>query len=121
MEEGAATVLADIREGLALLWEWLSDAWTALLAWWATVPPVPDLDLPPPGDPAVVVVVATTLLAISLTAVVSAWVERRFSAIGLLVLLLAAALLFWVWEADRSTTWTVVPESFVEMVARILR
>ncbi|MBM2575225.1 hypothetical protein JQC91_02805 [Jannaschia sp. Os4] len=121
MEEGPASVLQTIADGFAVAWAWLVGAWGRVAAWWGTVPPVPDLDLPPVFDWPVVVVIATTLLAISLTAVVSAWVERRTSWFGWLVLLIAAGLFFWVWEADRSVTWTVVPEGFVEIVARILR
>ena len=110
-----------VEDGATAAGGWLAEARATLAGWWAAIPPVPDLSLPPVFDWAVVVVIATTLLAISATAVVSAWVERRTSWFGLFALAVAALLLFWVWEADRAVTWTVVPEAFVEIVARILR
>ena len=110
-----------VEDGASAAGAWLAEAWAALTAGWAALPPAPDLDLPPVFDWAVVVVIATTLLAISATAVVSGWVERRTSWFSLFALAVAAALFFWVWEANRTVTWTAVPEAFVEIVARILR
>lgn len=87
--------------------------------WW---PALPDLALPPVFDRAVIVVIATTLLAIGMSAFVSGWAERRPSTSGSLAVALSAAMFLWVWEADREgVTLAVVPEAFVEVVARVIR
>jgi hypothetical protein len=96
--------------------------WERLGAGWEATPPLPDLGLPPPGDPAVVTVVGAVLAAIGALGLVTGWVDRRVSWAGLFSLALGAAMLAWVWEADRPA-WDAltVPRAFVEMVARVLR
>lgn len=102
--------------------EAIAGALQAVQDWWAGLPPIPDLDLPAPGDADVLVVVSTVLLAIGVMATVAAWVDKRVSWAGLFAMMLAAALMFWVWEADRDDFgWISIPEAFVEMVARVLR
>lgn len=102
--------------------ETAAGVWTSITDWWAGLPAVPDLDLPAPGDPDLMIVIATVLLALGLTALISAWIDRRRSLIAMLVTLLALAMVFWVWEADRDGFgWIAIPEAFVEMVARVLR
>ena len=97
-------------------------AWQAVQTWWDGIPALPDLDLPNPGDPDVLIVVATVLLAIGLMTFVAGWVDKRLSWSGVFSTFLALALLFWVWEADREGFgWISIPEAFVEMVARALR
>ncbi|MEL7183103.1 MAG: hypothetical protein AAFY65_10055 [Pseudomonadota bacterium] len=102
--------------------ETLADIWANLAAWWANVPPLPDLGLPAPGDPSILIVIATSLLAMGLVAVLSAWVETRLSWAGLFATVLALALFVWVWEPDRAAfTFLTIPEAFVDLVARLIR
>ncbi|MGB3408930.1 MAG: hypothetical protein WBA67_15720 [Jannaschia sp.] len=90
--------------------------------WWAALPRIPDLNLPAPGDPDALIVVATIILAIGLMGLVSGWVDSRVSSVSVFAVFLAAALVFWVWDVDRDGFgWLTIPEAFVEMVARILR
>ncbi|TFL20087.1 hypothetical protein [Jannaschia formosa] len=101
--------------------ETLAAYWNAVAEWWAGLPEIPDLGLPAPGDPDLLLVIATVLLGLGLTVTVSAWIERRRSWIGVFVTLLAVAMFLWVWEADREGFgWVRVPEAFVEMIARML-
>ncbi|GIT90973.1 hypothetical protein JANAI62_14280 [Jannaschia pagri] len=96
--------------------------WAAVQAWWAAVPPVPPLGLPAPGDPDVLIVIGTVVLAVGMMGFVSGWVERRVSWASVFALLLAAALFVWVWEPNREEFgWISIPEAFVEMVARVIR
>lgn len=102
--------------------EQVSGALQAVRDWWAGLPPIPDLDLPGPGDPAVLTVVATLVSGLAVMGLITAWVEKRFSPISMGVLILGAALFFWLWEVDREGFGLLsVPEAFVEIVARILR
>ncbi|UWQ18570.1 hypothetical protein [Jannaschia sp. M317] len=95
---------------------------TAVRNWWASLPGIPPLGLPVPGDPEVLIVIATVLLALGLTALISGWVEKRLSWVAVFTIVLSAALFFWVWEGDRDGFgWISVPEAFVELVARVLR
>lgn len=102
--------------------EALAEALAALSAWWSGLPPIPDLDLPVPGDPDLVIVAATMVTLFGFMGLVTAWVERRFSVIAFGTFLLGCALAFWIWEVERDAiTWIRIPESFVELVARVLR
>lgn len=81
-----------------------------------------DLDLPVPGDPAVLIVIAAVTSALGLLGLVAGWVEGRLSVASLLSALLGAALFLWMWEIDRAGFGPMsVPMAFVEIVARILR
>ncbi|WP_299812821.1 hypothetical protein [uncultured Jannaschia sp.] len=82
---------------------------------------LPDPDLPPPGDPALVAVLASVLVVLGLVGVVSAWAERRFSWSGFASLLAGATLFIWLWEAERAFDPMSVPEAFIEVLARIVR
>ncbi|WP_179378927.1 hypothetical protein [Jannaschia marina] len=89
---------------------------------WAGIPALPDLGLPAPADPLLLVAIATIVSAFGLLGLVTGWVERRLSVAALFAALLGAALFFWVWETDRAAfDWLIVPEAFIELVARILR
>ena len=112
---------AEAGEWVASVWAWIAAAWADLSAWWAGLPPLGDLDLPPVADWAVTIVIATVLLALAASALVTGWVDRRVSWAGLFTLVVSAGLFFWVWEADRDVGLSVVPEAFVEVVARIIR
>jgi hypothetical protein len=82
---------------------------------------VPDLPLPVVPDPDLFIVIATVLLALGLTGVVSAASERRASVLSILAVLLSLALFVWIWEADREAFgWIAIPEAFIEMVARFV-
>jgi len=101
--------------------ETLAAYWTGLAEWWAGLSEIPDLDLPVPGDPDLMIVIATVLLALGLAVTLSTAIERRLSWTGMVVTLLAAAMFFWLWEIDREEFgWVSVPEAFVEMIARAL-
>lgn len=94
----------------------------SIAAAWAALPPIPDLDLPPPPDVALLTVVATVVTALGFMGLVTGWVEKRLSLISLASLLFGAVLFFWVWEAEREDFgWLAVPEAFIELVARALR
>ncbi|MEM7642795.1 MAG: hypothetical protein AAF366_09725 [Pseudomonadota bacterium] len=98
-------------------------AWIeAASAWWAGLPPVPSLGLPPPPDPDVLIAIGTVVTGLAAMGLVSAWVEKRLSLVSVFALLFGLALFLWVWEADREA-WALIriPEAFVELVARILR
>lgn len=102
--------------------EQIAGALQALRDWWASLPPIPDLGLPAPGDPAVLTVVATMVTGLALMGLVTAWVERRLSLISLVAVIFGFALFFWLWETDRDGFhFLSVPEAFVEMVARVIR
>lgn len=89
---------------------------------WAALPPIPDLDLPTPPDAALLTVIATMVVALGFMGLVTGWVERRLSLISVVSLLFGAVLFFWIWEADREGYgWISIPESFIELVARVLR
>ncbi|WGH79827.1 hypothetical protein [Jannaschia ovalis] len=95
---------------------------SSLAAWWAEVPPIPDLPLPHPGDVDVLIVVATVVLLLGAAGLVSAWADGRRSAISLGAVLVGAALFFWAWEVERTGfDLARVPNAFVEMVARAIR
>ncbi|MCK0167881.1 hypothetical protein MWU52_10005 [Jannaschia sp. S6380] len=90
--------------------------------WWAKFPALPNLGLPPPGDPDVMVVVSVVLAAMGLTALLSARIDGRRSYASLFATGLAAALMAWVWESDREGFgWLTVPMAFVELLARVIR
>lgn len=94
----------------------------AVRAWWAGLPPLPDPDLPAPGDPAIVIVAGTVVLALGLMGWLTARVEGRRSLVSLGAVLVGAGLLLWVWDADREGFgWLSVPTAFVEMLARVVR
>lgn len=91
-------------------------------AFWAGLPPVPSLDLPAPGDPVLVTVGASILAALGLMGLVTGWADRRVARLPLLSALVGAALLAWVWDADRDAFDAMtVPMAFVEMTARVVR
>ena len=100
--------IGDILDGLGARWQ----AWEG----------IPDLPLPEPVDPSVLLVVATVLFGLGLMGVVTAWVDRRFSLVSLLLLLLSFVIYVWVWDGDRDgVTLISVPHAFVDVIARILR
>jgi len=102
--------------------DWLAALLSDLSDWWATLPSVPPLGLPDPGDAAVLTVVATVVTGLGITGLFSGWAERRFSVISFGSLLFGLVLFFWIWEVDRDGFgWLSVPNAFVEMVARVLR
>ena len=115
-----------IRDQLAV---WILTAWDFCVGVWTWLSvnvggffgDMPDYDLPDVPDWPVTIVIATTLLALSLSGLFSGWAERRISWQGLFAFIVAAGLFFWVWEADRTKTWRLIPEAFVEVAARILR
>ncbi|WP_299647849.1 hypothetical protein [uncultured Jannaschia sp.] len=82
---------------------------------------LPDLDLPPPGDPALLTVLASLLAVLGLVGLVAAWAERRVSWLSVLTLIVAAALFVWLWDAERAFDPMSVPEAFIEMLARFIR
>ena len=83
---------------------------------------LPHLPLPPPGDPDLVTVIGSVVLALGLMGLVTGWVDRRLAWLPLLSALIGAALLVWVWDADRGAFGVLtVPTAFVEIVARIVR
>lgn len=89
---------------------------------WAGIPPLPDLGLPGPPDPPLLIVIATLVSALGIMGLVTGWVEKRLSAMSLGATVLGIALFVWVWETDRDGFgWLSVPEAFVELVARVLR
>ncbi len=102
--------------------ETLAEWWSGWADWWASLPPTPEMPLPPPGDTDVITVVATVLLGLGTMGVVAAWVEGRFSSISAGTAVLALVMFYWVWDADREN-WSFIriPEAFVEMVARVIR
>ncbi|SDY79403.1 hypothetical protein SAMN05444004_103154 [Jannaschia faecimaris] len=86
------------------------------------MPAVPDLDLPVPSDPDLLLAIATVVAALGLMGLMTGWVEKQLSHVSLLAALIGAALFFWVWETDReSFGWIALPEAFIELVARVLR
>ena len=88
----------------------------------AAIPRVPDLDLPTPADPDLLIVVATFVTMLGLLGLASGWVEQRLSKISLTSTLFGAALFFWVWETDRDGFgWIALPEAFIEIIARLVR
>lgn len=102
--------------------EAIAAALQAVRDWWASVPPIPDVDIPAPGDPDAMIVVSTVVFAVGMMGFVSGLVDKRISLAGIFALLLAAVLMLWVWENDREGFgWISIPEAFVEMVARIVR
>ena len=97
-----------------------ADLAAGVSAWWAGAG-LPDPDLPPPPDPAVVVVIGTVVGGLGLAALATGWVERRLSWAGLFAAAVGLGLLLWAWDADRGAGPGLIPEAFVEVVARILR
>lgn len=91
----------------------LSQSWAAIIAWFRT--------LPPPGDPDIVVVIATIVGGLGLAALTNGWVERRLSKSGLFATLVGALLLFWVWTGQDAFGLEIIPESFIEVLARLIR
>ena len=98
-----------------------ANAWAAVRAWWAGLPPLPDPDLPVPSDAALVVVIGTLVGGLGLAAATTGWVEKRVSWAGLFASLVGAGLLYWAWDADRDAGWGLVPGAFVDLLARIIR
>ncbi|PWJ21978.1 hypothetical protein [Jannaschia seohaensis] len=102
-------------EALAALWARVTEGWAGL-------PSLPPLGLPAPPDPDLLIVIATSLMALGLTAALSARIDGRRSWAGRFAVILSAGMFFWVWEAARSGFgWTTIPAAFVEVAARILR
>ncbi|WP_371156665.1 hypothetical protein [Jannaschia sp. 2305UL9-9] len=102
--------------------ETLAAAVQAVRDWWAGLPAFPDVGIPAPGDPDVLIVISTVLFAVGTMGIVSAMVDKRVSWSGVFALLLAAALMFWAWEGQRDDFgWISIPEAFIEMLARVLR
>lgn len=95
---------------------------TSIAEGWAALPGIPDLGLPAPADPPLLIVIATLVTALGIMGVMTGWVEKRLSLVSLMAALFGAALFFWVWEADREAFgFIAIPEAFIELVARILR
>ncbi|MEM8851647.1 MAG: hypothetical protein AAGE03_16650 [Pseudomonadota bacterium] len=98
-------------------------AWIeALSSWWAALPPVPTLGLPPPPDPDALIAIGTIVTGLAAMGLVSAWVEKRLSLVSVFALLFGLVLFLWIWDADREAWGLIrIPEAFVELVARIIR
>jgi hypothetical protein len=77
--------------------------------------------LPPPHDPDLMVVVATIVGGLGLAAATNGWVERRVSKSGVFATLVGVLLLFWVWSAQQKFGFEIIPEAFIEIIARIIR
>ncbi|KIT15351.1 hypothetical protein [Jannaschia aquimarina] len=95
--------------------------WARIGAWWAALPELPDFALPPVPDLALIVVLATVVGGLGFAALASGWAEGRVSKSGLFATFVGAGMAFWVWEAERSLTWRIVPVAFIEMIARATR
>ena len=67
------------------------------------------------------IALATLLIALSLPSIVSAWVDRRFPRIGLVLLIGGCLLALWTAETyPGDYTWEDIPLAFIEVVAQIL-
>lgn len=77
--------------------------------------------LPPPGDPELMVVIATVVGGLGIAALTNGWVERRLSKSGTFAMLVGVMMLVWVWSGQEQFGFVIIPESFIEVLARIIR
>lgn len=95
---------------------------TTIKQGWAAVPAFPDLGLPRPSDPDLLIVIACVVAALGFMGLMTGWVEKRLSRVSLLATVFGLALFFWVWETDREDfRWIALPEAFIELIARVWR
>lgn len=99
----------------------LGSTGAALADWWAKLPILSDLGMPPPNDPALTVVIATLVAGFGLAGFTNGWVERRTSKSGLFAILVGVFLFVWVWQNQTEFGLSLIPESFIELLARMIR
>ena len=64
---------------------------------------------------------ATVVAALSIASIVGGWAGRRFSPVGMVALMAAAAIAAWVHsQTPGGLAWHSVPDAFISVVARIV-